>query len=345
MNWRTCAMQTLIVAQDSRSRNENARFAQLSAQAGFSAPSNAALAKASAAEGRSTLAFTQSQCDLTVKALVALTALPEPDVRQRLVNRALPAGITAAMLGDVANSWPLTSATIALLRLPQPQTIAIQSLPGQVIAQRPDVFNAEREVMATRSEVWAADILKQPQITFTGNIGVIDVLSRGVNSGANTWAIGPITVNLPIWDWGRYDANLAAAKARYDDAVSSYLGKVRNAVKEVEQALINLQSSGERTDDAITAATGYLAAVQAAQARYSAGLGSLSELEETRRVALQAELALLNLQLGRVNDWIALYRAAGGGWQRPATDTPAGANTNANLSGSAAAWARPALAP
>ena len=272
LGWRTCEMQALVVTQDGRSRNASARMTQITANAGFQSPSNAALAQASAAEGRSNLANQRAQCDLTVKALVALTGLPEPALREKLAPVALPAGLTP----DASGALALTSATVIALQLPQPASLAVQTLPAQVLSQRPDVFNAEREVMAARSEIWATDMAKQPQITLAGSIGVIDVLTRGVTNGANTWSVGPLQINIPIWDWGKHEAALVAAQARYDDAVSAYLGRVRNAVKEVEQALVNLQSAGARNDDAITAATGYLAAVQAAQARYQAGLGSLA---------------------------------------------------------------------
>ncbi len=313
LNWRTCSMLELVLAQDSLSRNATARLTHISSSAGFAPQSNAALAQAGAAQARSSLASQHAQCELSVKNLVALTAIDEPALRLRLAPVALPSGLQA----DATGALPLTSATIAALVLPQPQSLAIDSLPAQVIAQRPDVFRAERELMAARAEVAATYATKLPQVTLGGSIGRINVLSRGATSNADTWSVGPLSLNLPLWDWGQHNAAIAAATARYDDAASSYLARVRGAVKEVEQALVNLQSAGARNGDAFIAATGYLSSVQAAEQRYHAGLGSLVELEDTRRVALQAEQALLGLQLERANAWIALYRAAGGGWQRP----------------------------
>ncbi len=314
LGWRSCDMQALVVEQDTRSRNASARLTHTLAQAGFQTPANDALAQASAAQGRSNLANQRAQCDLSVKALVALTAWSEPQLRQRLAAVAANTLVTPDASGTVA----LNSTTLAALRLPSPPSLAVATLPGQVLAQRPDIFNAERELMATRADYGAVDVLRLPQVTLAGNLGRINVLSRGLSNSVNTWGIGPLQVTMPLWDWGKHDAALAAAQARYDDAVQSYLGKVRTAVKEVESALVNLQSAGTRGDDALLAATGYLAAQQAAQARYAAGLGSLAELEDTRRVTLAAEQALLALQLEQANAWVALYRAAGGGWQRAA---------------------------
>ena len=314
LGWRSCDMQALVLGQDMRSRNASSQLTRTLAKAGFQTPANDALAQASAAQGRSNLANQRAQCDGAVKALVALTAWGESALRSRLVSVAATTLVPMQADGSIA----LTSSTLAALQLPSPPSLAVASVPGEVLAQRPDVFKAERELMAVRFDYGAVDVLRQPQVTFAGNIGSLNLLSRGATTGVTTWGVGPLQVTIPIWDWGKHNAALGAAQARYDDAVQSYLGTVRNAVKEVEQALVNLQSAGTRGEDALLAATGYLTSQQAAQALYGAGLGSLPELEETRRVTLQAEQALLALQLEQANAWVALYRAAGGGWQRGA---------------------------
>ena len=126
-------------------------------------------------------------------------------------------------------------------------------------------------------------------------------------------------MTLPLFDGGRLAANVYAAQARYDDAAASYRAKVRGAVREVEEALLNLQSTAERNDAAKIATDGYSAAFNASEARYKSGLGSLADLEDTRRTALAAKTALLNLQRERSAAWIALYRATGGGWEKPAS--------------------------
>ena len=84
---RACEAQAGWALRDSRSREETARLTALSAQAGFRAPADAALARGSAAQGRSQAAQAQAQCDRLVKALVALTARDEPALRQALQRR------------------------------------------------------------------------------------------------------------------------------------------------------------------------------------------------------------------------------------------------------------------
>lgn len=109
-----------------------------------------------------------------------------------------------------------------------------------------------------------------------------------------------------------------AARARYDEAVQLYRAQVRQAVSEVEQALARLDSTAQRSADARRAADGYRRSFEATQARWSAGMASLVELEDARRTQLASETALVALEQERMAAWIALYRAAGGGWTEAA---------------------------
>ena len=101
-------------------------------------------------------------------------------------------------------------------------------------------------------------------------------------------------------------------------ASANYRAKVRGAVREVEEALLSLQSAADRLGAAAIATEGYSAAFVASEARFKSGLGSLSDLEDTRRTALAAKTALLNLERERSAAWVALYRAVGGGWSSTA---------------------------
>jgi outer membrane protein TolC len=138
-----------------------------------------------------------------------------------------------------------------------------------------------------------------------------------------TWSIGPSLV-LPLFDGGRRSANAEAYRAQYAAAESIYREKVRVAVREVEEALVRLDSAASREADTATSARGYRANLDAAQARLKAGLGSTMDLEEARRLSLAADATVAALAQERVGAWIALYRAVGGGWEpeSPLRNTP-----------------------
>lgn len=298
LNLRTCERQLVVATNDARSRAETARLSDLSAKAGFTAPANAALARASAAESAARATQQRAQCEIEVKALVALTGIAEPRLRQQLEAR-----------------WS-EPAQFALVALPQ--------LPAQVIAQRPDVYRAEREVAAASAEVGSARADRFPRVSLSGSIAAGRVHAQGASATLDTWSIGPLAVTVPIFDGGRRAAAVDAAQARYEEAVLLYGARVRQAVREVEEALVNLDSARARSADAQTAVDGYRVSFNATEARYRSGLASLIELEDQRRLLLAAETNLVALQRERIAAWIALYRAVGGGWARPDAATVAG---------------------
>ena len=117
-----------------------------------------------------------------------------------------------------------------------------------------------------------------------------------------------------MFDAGARRANVGAARARYDEAKSAYAATLRGAIRDVENALVTLQGTAERSGEAQIAADNFAVSVRATDARYRSGFGTLFELEEARRSALAAQNTLIDLRRERVAAWIALYRALGGGW-------------------------------
>lgn len=294
----TCTQLLRVARLDAASRQETARLAGLSAKAGFTAPSSAALARASAADGNSRVTQQAASCELDIKALVALTALPEPDLKKKLAE--------------------------ALIQPAQAAPFLIASVPAQTLTQRPDVFAAERDVIVASAQVGYAKAQRLPRLSLNGSIGALRITSQGSTTSLDTWSFGPLSLSLPIFDGGQRAANVTSAESDYTRAVVVYRGKVRQAVREVEEALVNLQSADARKADAEVSATGYAESLQATQSRYSQGLASLVELEDARRSSLAAQSAQLSVALERNRAWVALYRALGGGFD---ATTPPGDNS------------------
>ena len=285
---RACEKQLQVVDADARSRLQTSRLNEQLTKAGFVAPATAVLARASAAEGNSRLTVQRAECEISIKALVALTAWPEPELKQKLATAA-PASLQQGIVG-------------------------ISSVPAEVLGQRPDVYNAARELTAASFEVGSARAQRYPRLSIGGSIARNNVSAQGFRRSFDTWSLGPIALTIPLFDGGAAEANVDAAKARYEEAAGRYRGIVRQAVREVEEALISLQSTADRGDDAVVATQGYKASFAGTEARYKAGLASLVELEDARRTLLAAQSALVSLERERRSAWIALYRALGGGW-------------------------------
>ena len=308
VNYRLCENLEIIAKKNVASTNETARLSGLTAKAGFLAPASASQAEAQAAEANNQLKKQQLQCVLLVKSLVALSAIPEPDLQAELdKNKAV---------------------------MPVPVGVAVDAVPAKTLAQRPDVLNAERNVAAASFEVVSTDLERYPTLSLAGNVGwaydttvngFVTTRKRRASDGF-TWSIGPVAVSLPIFDAGLRAANLKAAKAQYAAAKVIYESVARNAVREVEENLATLNSTALRLEDVKKSADGFNVTLSATQTRFQANLANLFELEEARRASLQADINVFTLENERILAWISLYRAMGGGWKatenKLSVDTP-----------------------
>jgi multidrug efflux system outer membrane protein len=292
---RACEGQVRQAELDASSRAQTARITHLAAKAGFQSPAAADLANASAAQGKVALIRQRAQCDLLIKTLVALTALDEAAIRRDLAT--------------------------ATARLPRPAELGVATVPAEVLAQRPDIHAAARDVVAASAESDQARAQRWPRIALAGSIGAASIKNGGVSTDGTVWSIGPVTVTLPLFDGGARRANAEAARARFDAATAVYAARLREAIRDVEIALVTLDSTATRGEDAFLAATGFERSFGATEASYQAGIASLFELEDARRSMVAAQSAVIELHRERVSAWIALYRALGGGWSAAGTHT------------------------
>ena len=171
-------------------------------------------------------------------------------------------------------------------------------------------------MVVASAQVGSAKAQRYPRLTLNGSIGRLRADSGGSTTHLTTWSFGPLAVSVPLFDGGQRVANISLAETQYQEAVVNYRSQVRQAVREVEDALIKLQSTEARQTNAEVSRQGYAQSLAGTQVRYDQGLASLMELEEARRVALAAQSGLLGLALERNLAWVALYRALGGGWDR-----------------------------
>ncbi|MFN7816045.1 MAG: efflux transporter outer membrane subunit [Burkholderiales bacterium] len=287
VNLRACEVLLGGYRIDVASRAETAQLTKLKVNAGFEAPANATLTDASAAEARARLAQQQANCDLSIKSLAELTALDETQLRAKLMA--------------------------STAKLPSPTGFAISVIPAAAISQRPDIASAERELMAASNDIGLAMADRFPRVSLMGSIGFSENSGSGYDTRGRTWSYGP-AISLPIFDMGRRAANVDGARARFEESIAAYQGKTLRAVREVEEALVRLDSAERREKDANMALVGYQQFLTAAAARVREGAGSLTELEEARRAVVQAQGVAVGVTLDRLVGWINLYKAVGGGW-------------------------------
>jgi outer membrane protein, multidrug efflux system len=288
VQYRFCEQQALVLAADSQSRTETFRLTDLAAKAGFQPPATVAVLRASAADANRRLIVQKSECALSLKSLVALTAIEEPELQKKL--------------------------SVGSARLPVLKSFDISAVPAQALAQRPDMLAVEFDLAAASADIGAAQAAKYPRLSLLGSITPVRFASGGSSITANTWSIGP-SLSLPLFDGGAKESNFELAKQSYAIAERLYRAKVRQAVKEVEESLVRIQVTSDRQADTDVAAKGFKEALGAAQSKWKVGIGNLLELEDARRQSLAADVELGILKRDQLLAWIGLYRAVGGGWQ------------------------------
>jgi NodT family efflux transporter outer membrane factor (OMF) lipoprotein len=292
-NQRFCQMQTKLFEDDLASHAKTVNIIEKLKQAGFSSKHDLHVAQAATNEARAQLVQQQKSCDILLKELVALTQWQETTLREKIKQQSFTAKADDSLF-------------------------AIQSIPAEVIRQRPDIDLAESEVYATASELQNAQAQRLPKVNFSGNIGYTRLTQAGFDANGKVWSLGPISLTLPIFDGGRRKANIHVAEAKYQHAADNYRQKVFVAVKEVESALVTLSNTAPRFDALKQAMQEYDAALNLTKSRYEAGFATLLELEDERRNLLKVKTAHLELLNERYQAWLNLYRSVGGGWERPA---------------------------
>jgi outer membrane protein, multidrug efflux system len=286
---RTCEALVTVLDLSSVSQRKNAELTRDKVRVGFEAPANGYLADAVAADATNRLTAQRADCDALTLALSSLTGRAPQALREALAARRA--------------------------QLPQPgSAFDVDRLPATVLAHRPDIAAAEQTLVAAVAEINAAQAARWPRIVFGGSIGFGLLRVGGSQVDGASWSIAP-SLSLPIFDGGRIAAGIDAAQARREAAHAGLDQRIRGAVREVEEALVRLTSARTREADALRAAEGFRQYFNAAEQRWKIGVGSVIEMEEARRLALNAQATLLGLQRERVAAWISLYRAAGGGWR------------------------------
>lgn len=188
-------------------------------------------------------------------------------------------------------------------------------VPSELLERRPDVAAAERRMAAANADVGVAVNAFYPQVTLTGAAG-FQSISAGTlfQWPSRMWAIGP-GVTLPLFTGGFNRAQLASARAAYDQSVANYRETVLTAFQEVEDELAAehlLAAQLDAQDAALAAARRTL---EIANNRYKAGLVTYLEVAVAQSAALSNEQTAVALEGQRLAAQVALVRALGGGWQ------------------------------
>jgi len=215
----------------------------------------------------------------------------------------------AVLVGEPASNFRLapTNWTTALPAVPA-------GLPSELLQRRPDLAAASSQLQAAQARVGVARAAWWPSLSLTAQGGgVSSELSDLLKSGASTWGVGLLAA-LPIFDGGRREAGVNAAKAQLDGSAIAFREQFLLALKDVEDqlgSLALLQAQGEASARAVSAAG---QALKLSDTRYRNGLVSQLELLDARRSELANRRSALQVRSAQYQATVGLIRALGGGW-------------------------------
>ena len=250
-----------------------------------------------------------SRLDLVAQesALAQTVALLPPLAKQSAQLRDL----LAVLAGHFPNQGPATQFDLASLQLPTELPL---SLPSQLVAQRPDVRQAEANLHAASAQIGIAIANRLPNITLTANAGntalAIDQL---FTSGTGFWGLGA-AATAPLFQGGQLLHQERAAKAAYRQAAEQYRSTVLTAFQNVADTLVALAQDAESLKAAATAADDAKITLDLSQRQWQDGYISYLTLLSAQQAWQQARINLVSAQASRYADTAALFQALGGGW-------------------------------
>lgn len=213
-------------------------------------------------------------------------------------------------------SQPLTDRLVGSSRLLDVQVPdARAGLPVTLLTRRPDIASAEAALLAANADIEVARAVMLPSITLSGGVyGSSEHLRGFLDSPLYSLAAG---LTAPIFNAGRLVAQRDYAIARREELLANYRQAIVAALGDVEAALNRIAGLDQQAQAQAAALEHAGRAFASAQSRYQAGAETMLTLLDTQRTLFSAQDLSLQVQQLRLQASVDLYRALGGGWERP----------------------------
>ncbi len=187
-------------------------------------------------------------------------------------------------------------------------------LPSDLLFRRPDILQAEEQLIASNALIGAARALFFPRISLTGLFGLASgSLGDLFKGSARTWSFTG-DVAGPIYTGGGLTAAVDQATARRDQSLANYEHVIQNAFRDVEDSLADLRHSAELREALRRRVATLRRGVELANERYENGYSDYLEVLDTERSLFNAELQLASARGDYQRALVSLYRALGGDW-------------------------------
>ena len=278
---------TLITQNNLTSQLETAQLTKIRQQAGFVSLLEVAQAETQA---NNTAAFLPNYTKIIQQSIHSLSILlnKEPNALMTLL---------------------LKASTIPSFKQPN-----IKNLPSELLLRRPDIRLAERQLAKASANIGVATADLYPRFNLAAFIGLQNTKITDFTPISKSWSSAS-SVTLPIFNWGKINANIKSRKIQHDAIFIDYEKTVLTALKEVEDNLIAYQNDQQRSQALIAAVNSSQLAFDMANERYHNGLTTFLDVLQTQDALYQAQRNLVDSQAQIAVDLVSLYKALGGGWQ------------------------------
>jgi len=273
-----------LVQQTLRTREESLKLTQLRFDKGANSQLDLSQAQSLLEAARVALAQTQRQ------------RMQDENALNLLLGQTAP----AELLQGAATAAPMAEVPIGLS--------------SELLLRRPDVAQAEQQLLAANANIGAARAAFFPKILLTASAGSVSSEFENLfKDGTFAWNLAPQLL-MPLFDMGRNQANLASAKAAREVAVAQYEKSIQSAFREVADALAGRATLGEqlKAQQAQTQAESERARLT--DLRFKNGASSYLEVLDAQRSLFAVQQAELQLRAQVLQNQATLYRVMGGGW-------------------------------
>ncbi|UMR28942.1 efflux transporter outer membrane subunit [Massilia sp. MB5] len=196
-------------------------------------------------------------------------------------------------------------------------------LPSSLLERRPDIVAAQRAMEAANARIGVARSAMFPALNISASGGgVADHFSDVFKWSTRSWVLGAL-MSMPLIDGGRNRNNVVRSEAALEESVASYRQSVLTAFAEVEDNLAGLRILSGQTAQLDEAVVSARRSADLAQKLYDAGRSSYLDLLDAQRNLAAVERSAVQLRGNRAVTTVALVRALGGGWDKPASNAQA----------------------
>jgi len=257
------------------------------------------------AEGGSTSLLDVRQAEQ----LVFTAAANVPSLEQQIEQQE---NLISILLGN--NPGPIPRGR-KLTEQEHPPTVPV-GLPSSLLERRPDIHQAEEQLIAANAFIGVAKAAYFPQIPLTASAGYQSSALTGLFSGpAGFWNFGA-SLTQPIFTAGRLKSNVRLTEAQRQEALVFYQQTIQGAFRDVSDALIAYRKTQEFRQQQQLLVESARDATRLSHLRYSGGVSSYLEVLTNDTNYFSAELVLVQAQLDELLALVQLYKGLGGGWEQ-----------------------------